>query len=158
MSLDDPRFVAEQYRSSANFDARARIYELFDVREERWPAWLFSRLGLRSGERVLEVGCGTGILWSANAARIPAGVSLTLTDLSPGMLASARARLDRLAPAPRFARADVQALPFPEASFDLVVANHMLYHVPIGDAPSPSWRACSRRAAAWPRPPTPGRT
>lgn len=130
MSLSDPRFVAEQYRSSDHFDARVRIYELFDVREERWPAWLFARLGLRAGERVLEVGCGTGMLWRQNAARIPAGAALTLTDSSRGMLGAARVALASLAPAPRFALADAQRLPFPDRSFDLVLANHMLYHVP----------------------------
>jgi SAM-dependent methyltransferase len=79
---------------------------------------------------VLEVGCGTGNLWRDNAGQLPARLALTLTDLSPGMLAQARARLADLAPAPAFEVADVQSLPFPEASFDAAIASHMLYHVP----------------------------
>ena len=130
MSLSDRGYVAEQYRSSDHFDARVRIYELFETRAERWPVWLFSRLGLASGERLLELGCGTGVLWRENAARIPAGASLTLADLSNGMLDTARARLAGLSPQPHFARADAQSLPFPDGRFDLVMANHMLYHVP----------------------------
>lgn len=130
MKLDDRDYVASQYQDSANFDARVRIYELYDVSEERLPRWMFPRLGLREGERVLEVGCGTGILWRENAERLPARLALTLTDLSPGMLAQARARLAGLAPAPVFELADVQSLQFPDASFDAVIANHMLYHVP----------------------------
>lgn len=130
MKFDDPGHVAGQYRDSANFDARVRIYELFDVTPERWPRWLFARLGLRAGERVLEVGCGTGNLWRENAERIPAPLSLTLTDLSPGMLAQARERLRRLTLSPDFREADAQSLPFPDASFDVAIANHMLYHVP----------------------------
>ncbi|HXX47640.1 MAG TPA: methyltransferase domain-containing protein [Myxococcota bacterium] len=129
MSLSDPRYVADQYRSSVHFDARARIYELFDAGAERWPAWLFSRLGLDVAARVLEVGCGTGALWRENAARIPARTSLTLTDLSRGMLGAARASLAQLAPPPRFGLADAQSLPFADASFDFALANHMLYHV-----------------------------
>jgi SAM-dependent methyltransferase len=128
--LDDSAWVAEQYRDSANFDARVRIYELFDVSPERWPRWLFARLGLRAGESVVEVGCGPGHLWRENAARIPAGVSLTLTDLSPGMLEQARTRLRELEPAPDFREADAQSLSLPDASFDVAIANHMLYHVP----------------------------
>ena len=130
MSLSDRGYVAEQYRSSDHFDARVRIYELFETRAERWPVWLFSRLGLASGERLLELGCGTGVLWRENAARIPAGASLTLADLSNGMLDTARARLAGLSPQPHFARADAQSLPFPDGRVDLVMANHMLYHVP----------------------------
>ena len=130
MKLDDRDYVAAQYRDSASFDARVRIYELFDVSEERLPRWMFPRMDLRDGERVLEVGCGTGNLWRENADRIPARLALTLTDLSPGMLEQARARLAALAPRPEFRLADAQSLPFEAASFDVAVANHMLYHVP----------------------------
>ena len=130
MKLDDREYVAAQYGDSANFDARVRIYELYDVSDERMQRWLFPRLRLREGERVLEVGCGAGNLWRDNAERLPARLALTLTDLSPGMLDEARARLAALAPAPDFRPADVQSLPFPDASFDAAIANHMLYHVP----------------------------
>ena len=130
MKLDDPDYVASQYRDASNFDARVRIYELYDVSSERLPRWMFPRMRLREGERVLEVGCGTGVLWRENAERIPAGLSLTLTDLSPGMLEQARVRLAGLQPVPELRIADVQALPFADASFDAAIANHMLYHVP----------------------------
>ena len=76
---------------------------------------------------VLEVGCGNGNLWYANLDRIPPGLRLTLTDFSEGMIGEARARLGGLA---TYSVADVQELPFADASFDLVIANHMLFHVP----------------------------
>jgi len=75
---------------------------------------------------VLEVGCGPGDLWHANLDRLP-DVSLTLLDLSPGMVEAAREAVGDRA---ELAVADVQELPFPDGRFDLVVANHMLYHVP----------------------------
>ncbi len=55
----------------------------------------------------------------------------TLTDLSPGMAAEAveRARAAGFA-AVTGRECDVQDLPFSDSSFDVVVANHMLYHVP----------------------------
>jgi SAM-dependent methyltransferase len=130
VKLDEPRYVAEQYRTPGGFDARVRLYELYDRSGERWPAWVFARLRLRAGERVLEIGCGTGLLWSENAAHIPPGIALTLADLSPGMLDASQKRLARLAPQPRFERADVQSLTFASDSFDVAIANHMLYHVP----------------------------
>ena len=54
---------------------------------------------------------------------------MVLSDLFPGMASEAS---DRLAADRRFTTCvcDTQALPFPEETFDLVVANHMLYHVP----------------------------
>ncbi|HTO07057.1 MAG TPA: methyltransferase domain-containing protein [Myxococcota bacterium] len=122
--------MAAQYASSANLDARVRIYELFDTNPEPWHRFVFACLRLAPGERVLEVGCGTGSVWSANAERLPAGLSLVLSDLSPGMLEAARRRLAQLSPAPELRTADAQSLPFPDASFDVAIANHMLYHVP----------------------------
>jgi SAM-dependent methyltransferase len=81
------------------------------------------------GHEVLEVGCGSGWLWAENADRIPADLSLTLSDLSPGMLESAVTRVAGAGvPVAHHAPADVGDLPFDDRSFDLVVANHMLYH------------------------------
>ena len=130
MKLADPAYVAEQYRDSTRFDARVQIYALYDTSPEPWMRWLFGQLALREGERVLELGCGTANVWRENAERVPAGVALVLTDLSPGMLSEARARLTDLPLSPELREADAQALSFADESFDLVIANHMLYHVP----------------------------
>jgi len=89
--------------------------------------WLFERVAPPPGARVLEVGCGSAAFWRANADRIDPSWSLTLTDLSPGMIASAGAAVGDRA---EYVVADAQELPFAERSFDVVLANHMLYHVP----------------------------
>ena len=69
-------------------------------------------------------------MWLANLDRLPPDLYLTLTDLSSGMLAAARVRLQPLLPNVRFAIVDSQAIPFVDDSFDVVIANHMIYHVP----------------------------
>jgi len=130
VSLSDAAHVAEQYRDASRFDARVRIYQLYDTSAQSWLTWLFERLALAPGERVLELGCGTGNLWRENAARVPALGALVLTDLSPAMLEQARARLAELRPKPELRVEDVQALSLPEAGFDVAIASHMLYHVP----------------------------
>ena len=76
---------------------------------------------------MLDVGCGSALLWTVNRERIDVSWSLTLSDLSPGMIESARAVLGDRAD---YVVADAQALPFADESFDTVIANHMLYHVP----------------------------
>jgi ubiquinone/menaquinone biosynthesis C-methylase UbiE len=67
------------------------------------------------GERALDVGCGTGIYTAWLAAQ---GLDVTGLDRDPSMLAVARAKV----PGARFLEGDVAALPFADASFDLVLA------------------------------------
>jgi ubiquinone/menaquinone biosynthesis C-methylase UbiE len=65
-------------------------------------------------------------MWRANAERIDPSWQVTLTDFSPGMIDAARAVLGERV---QYAVANVEALPFEDASFDVVFAHHMLYHV-----------------------------
>src|SRR5207249_3059431 len=92
--------------------------------------WVFDRICLPAKARVLELGCGPGTLWRENGERIPADWEITLTDFSPGMVQEARHNLRDVPRNFAFALADAQAIPYPSGSFDAVIANHMLYHVP----------------------------
>lgn len=123
------RWVKEQYRTPSNLHARIRLHARFGTNPYPWPEWIFDHLQVGSEASLLEVGCGPAALWQPNLARIPARWSLTLTDLSPGMVRQAQTALSGLKQA-AFAVADAQDLPFADAQFDAVLANHMLYHVP----------------------------
>lgn len=68
-------------------------------------------------------------MWWENRDRLAPTWHLTLTELAPGMLDTARQRLRAVVPHIALRVADAQALPFDDAAFDAVVANHMLYHV-----------------------------
>ncbi len=119
-----------QYRDSSNLDARAALHRRFSTAVTDWQPWVFGLLGLEPGMRVLECGCGPGWLWRENVDRIPANCHITLTDLSPGMVAEAEAALAGSGHRFEFQPANIQALDFADDTFDVVVANHMLYHVP----------------------------
>lgn len=119
-----------QYRDSRNLDARAGLHRQFSTAVTDWQPWVFDLLALEPGMRVLECGCGPGWLWRENVARLPANCHITLTDLSPGMVAEAEAALTNSGHRFEFQQANIQALDFADDTFDVVVANHMLYHVP----------------------------
>jgi SAM-dependent methyltransferase len=125
-AFDDPAFVTEQYRDGSNLGARIALHARFSTTTRELPEWIFDHFDWPACARVLELGCGTGKLWQTNAARIPPSWHLTLTDLSFGMAQAAFAA----GVAADFAQSDAQTIPFRDAYFDAVIANHMLYHVP----------------------------
>lgn len=128
-SFTDRSHVDRQYQDSSNLDARIALHQRFSTNPYNWYQWYFGRLDLPENARILEIGTGSGALWHAVANRIPPGWRITLTDLSSGMLADAQRSLEHIRPF-TFIQADAQELPFPDETFDAVLANHMLYHVP----------------------------
>ena len=121
----------DQYRDSSNLDARAVIHQRFSTNQYGWFKWVFDTLlKLPEHAGIVELGCGHGLLWKENADRIPPGWNITLSDLSPGMLDAAWRNLVVTGRAFQFKEIDAQSIPFEDESFDAVVANHMLYHVP----------------------------
>lgn len=121
---------ASQYASGSNLNARIRIHQCYSTNPIGLPRWIFSHMQLPADAEILEVGCGVGNQWLSILDLVPPGWKLTLTDFSAGMLAEAEQSLSGKIPNLRFQVADAQELPFPDASFDAIVANHMLYHVP----------------------------
>lgn len=117
-----------QYRQGDHLDARIQLHRRFSTNPTVYFEWLLDHLKIETGMSILDVGCGTGELWTANLGRFPNPLQLTLMDLSAGMAGSARKNLS--VPEVSFGSADVQYLPFRAKQFDLVVANYMLYHVP----------------------------
>lgn len=123
--------IAEQYKSSDNLEARINLHRRFSTSKENWHEWLWKHCAdFPPQARILEVGCGSGTLWQRVIDRVPAEWDITLTDFSSGMLEDARHNLAEHAARFTFQVMDAQDIPFDDATFDAVIANHMLYHVP----------------------------
>jgi ubiquinone/menaquinone biosynthesis C-methylase UbiE len=127
---DQEYLLNDQYKDPSRFNARASLHARFSVNLHGWLRWAFDQLDLPDTCRILEIGCGPAYLWVENQDRIPAGWHITLSDFSPGMLATAQTNLQSGAHPFQFQIIDAQAIPFVDASFDAIIANHMLYHVP----------------------------
>lgn len=130
LGTDQNYLLNEQYKDASNLEARMALHRQFSEQPISWQEWVFDQLGLSGESDILEVGCGPAKLWLENKERIPADWHITLLDFSAGMIAEARQNLQDLPNQIEFKVGDVQALPFADGCFDLVVANHMLYHVP----------------------------
>lgn len=88
---------------------------------------MLARLGLESGMRVCDVGCGPGLYHPRLAE---AGARVVGLNYSFGMVSEAGEQARRGGLAVDVLQADAQALPLADGVFDGTMANHMLYHVP----------------------------
>ena len=85
---------------------------------------------LASGESVLDVGCGTGSLAIAAKRRVGTDGKVYAIDASPEMIARATAKAAKAEIDVSFKNAVAEALPFPDAQFDVVLSTLMLHHLP----------------------------
>ena len=112
----------------------ARWYDLFGSiisfgRDKATREKLIELAGPTAGEKVLDVGCGTGTLAVAIKPLVGAG-EVHGIDASPEMIQVAKEKSTRDGSAIDFRVALIEAIPFPEASFDLVTSSLMLHHLP----------------------------
>lgn len=117
----------QQYQTAEKLNTRISIHDKYSTNKQPFGDWILSNYDLHPGMRILELGCGTGSMW-VNHLHLLSGTQLTLTDFSEGMLETARGNVK--SPNVTFQQVDIQNIPFPDDSFDIVIANMMLYHVP----------------------------
>lgn len=129
--VDQTYLRTDQYRDASNLNARIVVHERFSTNPQGWFSWVWDTLTtLPAAAKVLELGSGSGALWMACADRIPPNWSIIISDFSAGMLDAAWRNLVTVNRGFKFEIIDAQTIPYPDESLDIVLANHMLYHVP----------------------------
>lgn len=115
-------------RTRRRYDRLARLYDFLEgpAESRRFAAWRARFRERIKGPDVLEVGVGTG----KNMPFYPPGVRVTAVDLSPRMLGRAARRAESLGLELDLREMDVQALGFPDQSFDTVLAAFVFCSVP----------------------------
>jgi SAM-dependent methyltransferase len=119
--------MAEPERWQVSTDA-AEVYESCFVPAifGAWASPVADAAGIRAGDKVLDVGCGTGVLAREALGRVGQEGQVVGVDLNEGMLAVAA----RSEPNIDWRRGDAAALPFEDASFDVVVSQFALMYFP----------------------------
>jgi SAM-dependent methyltransferase len=110
-----------------------RLLPLYDplcrlLRISRFHRPLVDQAGIRPGQRVLEIGCGTGNL-ALLVGRLQPGAEVVGLDPDPRALARARRKAERRSLPVRFDRGFAQKLPYADASFDRVLSALMFHHL-----------------------------
>lgn len=129
VELNDSAAVKEQYRTAEKLNIRTAIHSRYSTNRQGFGNWIISHYRLEPGMSVLELGCGTGQMWVGQERLMDTCGRLVLSDLSEGMLQKARETLGG-AEKIEFRQIDIQRIPFEDNTFDVVIANMMLYHVP----------------------------
>lgn len=167
--------LQNQYQNASNIAARINLHTLYSTNKEGWFPWVFREimdeysdsphsskpnsistipnstslnLAISSKNivyKILELGCGDGSLWVQNYNSIPSNATITLSDISSGMLQDARRNLDeqksarkesayekaispKAAPKFKYKAFDCTKIPYEDQSFDLIIANHVLFY------------------------------
>lgn len=118
----------QQYGDSRNLEARRSLHDRFSTADVPWFRWIFNQLDLPENAFIVELGCGSGALWSENLDRIPRGWRALCSDFSNGMALDARARIGGHNPPIQFAVIDAEYAALSSGFADAVIANHVLYH------------------------------
>jgi SAM-dependent methyltransferase len=122
LSQDYTDALREEYQTIDNWLVRARIHEQYTHPKKSFVDWVLKLYPWKGNERVLDVGCGPGRYYKHIAKKMP-DVTYIGLDYSPAMMAKHRAT-------GHLTRGNIEQLPFEDNTFDVVMANHMLYLAP----------------------------
>lgn len=120
--------LRNQYQNAGNISARIRLHQEFSQNKQGWFPWVFEQCEFEKGMRVLEIGCGNGALWLNRLEQLPQNIQIVLSDQSEGMIRDARRSIGEQEQRITYDCFDAEAIPYGDAYFDLVIANHVLFY------------------------------
>ena len=120
--------MKNQYKNASNISARINLHSLYSQNRQGWFPWIYEQCHIKPNMKILEIGCGDGTLWTSNLSLLPKNVTITLSDLSEGMLRDARRAIGTEDMRFTFQGFDCKQISYESESFDLVIANHVLFY------------------------------
>lgn len=120
--------LKSQYQDATNISARIRLHNLYSTNKEGWFQWIYRQIPIAPDIRILEIGCGDGTLWTRNINQLPTDINIILSDLSEGMIRDTRRNIGSGDSRFSFEQFDCQKIPHPAETFDIVIANHVLFY------------------------------
>lgn len=123
------RSVKEQYKNDKNLNLRSNLHS-YNINKIDWDKWCFDNMEFPSEGKVLELGCGTGKFWVKNRDHIKQDLDICVSDFSKSMLKIAEENLKQVNHDFTFKDINAECIPFDDCTFDVVIAQHMIYFVP----------------------------
>lgn len=122
--------IKEQYKNTNNLKLRKSLHEKYSVNKMGFQKWMFEQYPFRIKIKVLELGSGRGELWNyyfENDILKNYEMDIILSDFSDGMVDYLQHSY--LGKGISVKKIDILDIPFEKDTFDLIIANSMLYHV-----------------------------
>lgn len=120
--------VKENYENGNNLNTRMSLHSKYSINKQGFNNWAFEQYDFSNGVKILELGCGVGNMWFGRKDILERIDSLIMSDFSEGILAEAENNLKEYSNV-SYKVIDITDIPFDHASFDVVIANQMLYHI-----------------------------
>jgi ubiquinone/menaquinone biosynthesis C-methylase UbiE len=121
-------YLRDQYETSDKLDIRIEAHRRYSEQPDDFVEWVLDRLDPRPGETVVDIGCGRG---SYHPGLVRRGVRLILAlDQSRGMVAMTQTQAQAQTLPVVAIEGRAEHIPVPDHSYDLGMANHVLFHVP----------------------------
>jgi ubiquinone/menaquinone biosynthesis C-methylase UbiE len=118
----DPKKIEEEFNDSGGLNLRNELQEAHGTHPRGWFKWLFDRMHPIPGQRILDLGCGTGQYWIENRSRLWEDWFIVLGDRSLAMMQEAARKISPIHSRTLSLMVDAHQLPFPHGSFDTVLA------------------------------------
>ena len=125
---DREHLTLQMYATEEPLAVRIRTHELYTQPKVDFHGWVLDHVSWRGDERVLDIGCGSGAYVEPVCRRLTQGGRLLAGDISWGMLRDVASK--SLPVCAVLLNGDAMRLPLPDSCCDVVLANHMLYHIP----------------------------
>lgn len=123
------KYTKNQYKNHEKLGDRINLWS-FGTNPIPLQEWIFKRTAPQENEFILELGGGTGKLWSENYSKLNSFYKIIFSDFSKNMLIEAEKNLRPLKLNMDFQLINAEDIPYADESFDIVLGCHMLYHVP----------------------------
>lgn len=120
-----------QYLNASNISARISLHQMYSTGRPGWFQWIYDNCSICRNMNILELGCGSGTFWTVNRDKLPPDINVTITDISEGMIRDAKRNITNSGLAQynfSYNTTDCCNIPYPDNSFDIVIANHVLFY------------------------------
>jgi ubiquinone/menaquinone biosynthesis C-methylase UbiE len=128
-NINNASVIRQQYQDDKNLSIRIALHQKYSTNKYGYTNWIFDSYNFFEGCNVLELGCGNGSMWNDRIQSLPAQSNLILSDISKGMLEIVREKFKDY-PNVSTEIIDIQDIAYADNSFDIIIANSMLYHIP----------------------------